>query len=153
VKPHKGLFRPINPAKYKGNPNNIIFRSSWELVCMRRFDLDPSIIFWASEEIGVPYLDRSSIDADTGKRKSRMYYPDFIVKKKNKDGAITTIMIEIKPYVQSVPPVKGKKTDQRFLTEVSTFAKNISKWEYAREFCRRKGWQFIVLTEKELFSG
>ena len=27
----KGRYKPINPSKYKGNPTNIIYRSSWEL--------------------------------------------------------------------------------------------------------------------------
>ena len=26
----KSLFKPSKPRKYKGNPNNIICRSSWE---------------------------------------------------------------------------------------------------------------------------
>ena len=30
---YKGKFTPKNPQKYKGNPKNIIYRSSWE----RRF--------------------------------------------------------------------------------------------------------------------
>ena len=27
---YKGLFKPLNPQKYKGNHKNIIYRSSWE---------------------------------------------------------------------------------------------------------------------------
>ena len=26
----KSIFKPLHPSKYKGNPNNIICRSSWE---------------------------------------------------------------------------------------------------------------------------
>lgn len=143
VKSLKGLFTPINPQKYKGNVKNIVYRSSWELAVMRRFDLDPSVLMWASEELAIPYADRV-----TGK--VRRYFPDFLIKKRSADGTIKTIMIEVKPYSQSVPPVKGKKTEKRFLTEVRTFANNYSKWEHAREYCRRKGWEFVVLTEREL---
>lgn len=140
---HKGVFKPLNPSKYSGNPNNIIYRSSWELICMRRFDTDPSILYWASEELVIPYNDRA-----TGRY--RRYFPDFVIKKRGPDGEIKVIVIEVKPYAQSVPPVRGNKTDRRFLTEVKTFATNYSKWEYAKAFCEQKGWEFVVLTEREL---
>ena len=29
---HQGKFKPQNPEKYKGDPMNIIFRSSWERI-------------------------------------------------------------------------------------------------------------------------
>ena len=35
---YKGKFIPQNPKKYNGNPENIIYRSSWELRCMKWFD-------------------------------------------------------------------------------------------------------------------
>ena len=27
---YKGIFKPLNKAKYKGQVNNIVYRSSWE---------------------------------------------------------------------------------------------------------------------------
>ena len=41
----KGIFKPRNPQKYKGNPTNIIYRSSWELKMMSHFDGHPNIIW------------------------------------------------------------------------------------------------------------
>lgn len=143
--PHSGKFTPINPGKYMGNPKNIIFRSSWEATFFRRCDTDPNIISWGSEEIVVPYHDRA-----TGKL--RRYFPDVIIKKRGPDGTIEVIMIEIKPYAQSVPPTKGK-SEKRYLQECKTFATNYSKWESATKFCERKGWKFIILTERELGIG
>lgn len=140
---HKGIFKPLNPSKYSGNVDNIVYRSSWELICMRRFDTDPRIIFWASEELCIPYIDRAT-------DRLRRYFPDFVIKKRSPDGTITVIVIEVKPYAQSVPPAKGNKTDRRYLSEVKTFATNYSKWEYAKSFCQKKGWEFVVLTEREL---
>ena len=32
---HQGRFHPQNPQKYKGDVNNIIYRSSWELKFMQ----------------------------------------------------------------------------------------------------------------------
>jgi len=54
---HQGIFNPKNPNKYKGNPNNIVYRSSWELKFMRYCDLNEKILEWGSEEFFIPYLD------------------------------------------------------------------------------------------------
>lgn len=116
---------------------------------MRRFDADPNIISWGSEELVIQYSDLGTRSAD-GSPKLRRYYPDFIIKKRGKDGKIEVIVIEVKPYAQSVPPERGKKTDKRFLGECKTFATNVSKWKSASRYCASKGWRFIVITEKEL---
>ncbi len=51
----QGRYKPKNPNKYKGNPSNIIYRSSWELTVFRYLDNNPAIIKWSSEEFFVPY--------------------------------------------------------------------------------------------------
>ena len=35
----KNKYRPYNPEKYKGDPTNIIFRSSWEKIVFKYCDL------------------------------------------------------------------------------------------------------------------
>ena len=57
---YKGWFRPKNPKKYKGDAENVIYRSNWELRVMKHFDEDPNVLWWASEELVIPY--RSPID-------------------------------------------------------------------------------------------
>ena len=52
---YSGTFRPKNPRKYAGDPNNIIYRSTWEARVMNWLDKNPNIITWASEEIAIPY--------------------------------------------------------------------------------------------------
>ena len=47
--PYKGRFLPKNYQKYRGDYNNIIYRSSWELRVMKYFDEHPHVIWWASE--------------------------------------------------------------------------------------------------------
>ena len=47
----KSRYKPSNPKKYQGNPNNIICRSSWERKFCQWCDRNDSIISWASEEI------------------------------------------------------------------------------------------------------
>lgn len=139
---YKGRFTPQNPKKYNGNAENIIYRSSWELRCMKWFDDHPDIIWWSSEELAIPYV--SPVD---GKR--HRYFPDFIIKVQRKDGTVMTHVIEVKPFVQTQRPVQKRKT-KRFLQEAATYAINQMKWKAADEFCHTHGWKFQILTEKEL---
>lgn len=142
---YRGRFQPRNPQKYKGDPTNIVYRSSWELRFMGYLDSNPNVIQWSSEELFIPY--RSPLDG-----KWHRYFPDFIIRMKHKDGKIITKMIEIKPHSQSVPPEpksKGKHT-KKYLKEVATWGLNSSKWSAAKEYCDTKNWEFVVLTEKEL---
>lgn len=139
---YKGRFKPKNPKKYKGDPENIIYRSSWELRVMKYFDDHPNVIWWASEELFIPYL--SPID-----RKTHRYFPDFIARVKQPDGKEKTLVIEVKPYKQTQKPVQKRKT-QKFIQEATTYAINQEKWRAADLFCKEHGWQFKIITEKDL---
>ena len=139
---YKGTFLPKNPSKYNGNSKNIIYRSNWELRVMKYFDDHPNVIWWASEELPIPYV--SPVD-----NKTHRYFPDFIVKMRLKDGKVTTYILEVKPLAQTKMPVQKRKT-QRFIQEAATYAVNQEKWRAADIFCREHGWQFQIITEKEL---
>ena len=140
--PQKGWFRPRNPSKYKGDPNGIVYRSSWELRVMKYLDDNPAVIWWASEELPIRYI--SPID-----NKVHRYFPDFIVRTKRKDGQETTMVLEVKPYRQTQMPVQKRRT-QKFINEMATYAVNQEKWKAADLFCKEHGWQFKLITEKEL---
>lgn len=142
-----GRFNPRNPQKYAGNPDNIFYRSSWELRCMSHFDKNDSIIQWASEELIIPYFDPVS-------NKFRRYFPDFVIKSKNKNGLIETIVIEVKPLKETMQPnpVKNPTKSKRYLTEVAKWGTNQAKFSAANKYCEEKGWKFMILTEKELFN-
>lgn len=140
----KGKFTPLHPEKYKGNPSNIIYRSSWELKFMRDFDRAPAVIQWQSEERAIVY--RNMVD-----NSMHRYFPDFVIQVKTKQGEIKTIMIEVKPYSQTIEPKKTpKKKQQTFINEARTWGKNKSKWLAAEAFCKKKGWKFVILTEHDL---
>jgi hypothetical protein len=139
---YKGKFKPQNPKKYNGNPNLIIYRSTWELRVMRWLDEHPSVIWWASEELPIPY--KSPLD-----NKMHRYFPDFIAKIKQKDGTVMTYIIEVKPFEQTKMPVQKKKT-KRYLKEAATYVVNQEKWKAADIFCQEHGWKFMIMTEKEL---
>ena len=135
---YKGKFRPSNRTKYKGDPDNITYRSLWERQVMKSLDENPNIVEWASEEIVIPY--RSPIDG-----KMHRYFPDFYVK--------TSIgekwLIEVKPKVQTKPPKKSKSR-RRYLREVKTWGVNQAKWEAAKTICERHGWKWNIWTEDEI---
>ena len=139
---YKGRFRPQNPSKYKGDASNIIYRSSWELRVMKYLDENTSVIWWASEELPIPYL--SPVD-----NRPHRYFPDFIVRAINKEKKEVTMVIEVKPEKQTKPPTQKRKT-KHYLQEVVTYAVNEAKWKAANLFCKEHGWQFKILTEKDL---
>jgi hypothetical protein len=141
---YKGVFRARNPNKYKGDPSNIIYRSRWELMVMQKLDAHPDVLEWSSEEIIIRY--RSPVDG-----KVHRYFPDFWVKKKDRSGAIVHDLIEVKPFKQTRPPtvMEGKPT-RRYVNEVMTWGINSAKWKAAREYCADHGWNFVIITEKEL---
>lgn len=140
---YSGLFKPRNPKKYIGDHTNIVYRSSWECKVMNWLDTNDDIISWASEELIVPYI--SPVD----NRKHR-YFPDFIVKVRTRDGKLKTMMLEVKPKKQTIQPVVRKRVTKQYITEVTTYAVNVAKWEAATEFCADRGWEFKILTEEHL---
>lgn len=150
MKYYQGKFKPKNPRKYVGDVTNIVYRSRWEFVFMRWCDSRSDIIEWSSEEMCLPY--KSPID-----NKAHRYFPDFIIKVKKKD-IVETIMIEIKPQAQTRPPDKSRMTTKNgrrnphYIKEVKTWGVNESKWKYATEYCKDRGWKFMIMTEKELFG-
>jgi hypothetical protein len=141
-KTYKGRFQPKNPKKYNGDANNIIYRSTWEVRVMKWLDEHPNVVWWASEELPIPY--KSPLD-----NKIHRYFPDFIAKIKQKDGSVMTYIIEVKPFEQTKMPVQKKKT-QRYIREAATYVVNQEKWKAADIFCQEHGWKFMIMTEKEL---
>ncbi len=141
---NQGRFHPQNPEKYKGDVQNIIYRSSWELKFMQWCDRNPNVIEYASEEFCIPYL--SPIDG-----RVHRYFPDFIMKVKEQSGQVKNYIIEIKPKKQTVPPVQtSKKRNRTFINEVKTYAVNEAKWKAAEEWCKDRLLKFMIITEDQL---
>ena len=130
---YKGRYFPTNPKKYRGNPNQIIYRSLWERKVMVYCDKNDAIIEWGSEEVIVPYL--SPMDG-----RIHRYFPDFYMKVRQADGSTKKFIIEVKPKSQCKQPVKNpKRRTTKWFNEVKTFAINQAKWKSAKEFCEDKG--------------
>jgi len=147
AKYHQGRYIVKNKDKYVGNVSNVIYRSGWEKKVFLMLDNNPNILKWGSEILPIPYF--STID-----NKTRRYYPDLLVKYKNKDGDIITDMVEIKPYKQTLPPKKGggKNSKNRYINECLTYRKNQDKWNSAKMWCKKEGYNFRLMTENEIFK-
>jgi len=107
---------------------------------MQFCSLNDSILKVNCEGIVIKYL--SPID-----NKIHKYYMDFIIK--TKKGKI--FLVEIKPYNQTIPPKKGKNIES-YKKAIKTYLINQAKWEAAKKLADSKGWEFKIITEKELFN-
>ena len=141
---YSGKYIPSNPKKYRGNPNQIIYRSLWERKVMVYCDKNDAIIEWGSEEVIVPYL--SPMDG-----RIHRYFPDFYMKVRQADGSTKKFIIEVKPKSQCKQPIKNpKRRTTKWFNEVKTFAINQAKWKSAKEFCEDKGMEFKIFTEDHI---
>jgi len=141
---HKGRYHPKNPDKYRGDYNDIVYRSSWERTFMKWCDLTENVKNWSSEEMFVPYRDPIQ-------KKTRRYFPDFIIRYADTDGLIITEMIEIKPRIEVVgPPTNPKRKTKSWVNSVMKYCVNQAKWAAAREYCENRGWRFRIVDEYDL---
>lgn len=115
-------------------------------------DTNSSIIWWASEELAIPYV--SPIDG-----KWHRYFVDFILGVNDINGSEKTVMVEIKPYRQCVAPkikifeagVDRRKKDYRtYAKAVKDWGVNSAKWSAAQKYCGEKGWEFKIITDKDI---
>ena len=141
----QGFFRPTNPKKYIGDPTNIVYRSGWEKNVMDWADTNTNVIRWASEEVVIPYV--SPID-----NRTHRYYVDFYVEAVGRDGETRKMLLEVKPDAQTQEPKRQQRKTKRYITEVMTWGVNQAKWKAAENYCQEKGWEFRLITERELFS-
>lgn len=146
---YQGEYKILNKEKYVGDKPPI-YRSSWERKVFHYLDTNTNVINWASENIIIPYF--FPIDNKTHK-----YYPDVYCKVKDRDGSIKEVLIEIKPHSQSVKPrpprIRSARAMKNYKNLQITVLKNKFKWEAAKHFCNKKGWEFKVITERDLFNN
>ena len=141
---HHGKYFPRHPKKYKGNPTNIVYRSSWEKKFMNWCDLTESVSEWQSEEFFIPY--RSPIDG-----RVHRYFPDFFVKYKDNNGKKRVLVIEVKPKKETkMPTTNPKRRTKSWAYSVRTYAINQAKWKAAKEYCKDRNYEFKIMTEDDL---
>lgn len=136
----QGRFVCKFPEKYIGDPGNIIYRSQLEFNFFRYADFNKNIIKWGSENIIIPYYDKTT-------NKTRKYYIDIYIEYINSENKIDKAIIEIKPLSQVNPPnPRGKNSNKRLLE----YIKNTCKWNAAKVYAKSKNINFHIFTEKEL---
>jgi hypothetical protein len=138
-----GRYVPKHPEKYKGDPTNIIYRSSLECRFMKWCDLSSHVLQWNSEEVIVPYIHPKD-------GRAHRYFVDFMVQVRTKAGTTKRFLVEIKPFAFTQEPVVPKRKTQRFLSEVLQYAVNQAKWKAAREYAADRGMSFMLITERDL---
>lgn len=138
----KGPFHPQNPSKYTGD-YPIIFRSSWEREFMNYCDNHPEVLEWASEPHKIPY--KNPLKAEPNNQ--TVYIPDFLVTYLTKGGNKSTKLIEIKPMHEAA--AAHARTNKDAMERM----RNEAKWGAAAQWAERRGIDFIVLTEAELYSN
>lgn len=139
----QGRFNPLNPHKYKGTLP-IYYRSKLELGAMRMLDKNPNILTWGSESIVIPYL--SPLD-----NRIHRYFVDLVAMLKESNGNIKKLLIEVKPLKQTQRPIfSNAKSQKTVLYENTQYAMNMAKFDAAKQWCAKKNFTFIILTEKEI---
>lgn len=162
---HQGYYKITNRDKYIGNPDLIIYRSSWEFSFCKWCDFSPSIIRWGSEPVRIPYYDRVSklakckeLGLDPNNPKNwviKFYNTDFWIEVKKPDETIEKWFIEIKPgnkIGKPNPPARNAplKDIKRYNNMVKEWLINEAKFAAIGEWARKNGSKFYVFTEKEL---
>lgn len=138
----KGIYKPLNPKKWVVE-GAIIHRSMLEKRWFTFFDLNKDVVLVASEKIIVPYFDPVT-------QKNRRYITDIIIKFNSANGSEKVKLIEIKCHAETVRPKQPKRITKAYTSSVLTFLTNQAKWEAARSFAAKRGWDFVVLTERDL---
>jgi hypothetical protein len=157
TKYHQGLFVPVNEKKViKLNAEGgLYYRSGLERKVMNYLDNHPKIIHWAAELIQVPYMKNVwNEDMKMMTKTSHIYFPDFYYEMDMGNSVVKKVVIEVKPHSETIPPVTPKnptrKQLENFKYSVNMYSQNMDKWKYCIEFCKRRGFEFIILTEKHL---
>ena len=113
--------------------DKIIYRSSYEKKFIGWLENSPTVKYWGSECLKIPYYYVRD-------QKTHTYYPDYFIEMT--DGRC--MVVEIKPSSQTVKPINENSWVAK------EYLKNMCKWKATMEFCQKKGYKFKILTEKTI---
>lgn len=150
----QGLFTPKNKDKVikLNNQQGLFYRSSLEHKLMVYLDNYDSVIKWNTEIIKIPYV-KNAWNNETKKMvlSDHIYYPDFYYEMLKSDGTISRIVAEVKPQKSLIAPVlKPNPTAKQlraFEYSIKEYSKNMDKWKHCIEWCKIKGFEFIIITD------
>jgi hypothetical protein len=142
----QGIYTCTNPKKYIGDSSKIVYRSGWEHRVCHKLDHADYVLGWCCEGFHIVYISPKD-------GLPHRYFPDFLVVTFDKiNNKKVTTLIEVKPEKEKYPPKKQGKRKSRYLQECMTYSINQAKWKAARELCAKKGWNFVIMTEKEILG-
>jgi len=165
AKTKQGYYKVSNKEKYIGDPELIIYRSSWEFGFCKYCDMSPSVKRWSSEPVSIPYYDRVSKLEECAKLgldpnnpsnwEVKNYNTDFWYEVDTGNGKTEKIFVEIKPSYKLKKPIPP--LDNAPLKEQRIFVKNAKEYlTNEAKFAALKGWadqhgsKFYVFTEHTL---
>lgn len=145
----QGYYNLLNPKKYIGDPNKIIFRSSWEKRFAMYCDTNDRIMAWSSEPLEIPYLN--PVD-----REVKPYNVDFYVRVDMGEGKYKEYIVEVKPSRQLKRPEApvGRVTEKKMISYTNamhSYLVNLAKFQAAKDYAVGRGWEFVVVTESFIF--
>lgn len=139
----QGIFKPVNKNKCL-NTEFVVYRSSLELSVMLFLDKSDKVKKWGSETTVIPYFK------EVEQRPAR-YFIDFTITLEN-NGKLETWLVEVKPEKETLPPTnaRGTKKQSTIMYESMTWITNNNKWESAKKYAEKKGYKFVLMTEKNI---
>ena len=153
----QGLFIPKNKEKVikLNNQGGLYYRSGLEQKLMIYLDINENVVHWNTELIKIPYMKHAWNNKLLEMALSEhLYYPDFYYELKRADGSISRVVAEVKPFKDTKPPqLKVDPTPKQiknFEYSLKEYAKNCDKWKYCIEWCKNKGFEFTIITDKIL---
>jgi len=155
----QGLYIPKNKDKIikLNTQGGLYYRSGLEQKMMIYLDTNENIKFWGAEHLRVPYSKTEWVSETQEYRTTEHgYYPDFYYELVRSDGSITRVVAEVKPNSETIEPKLSDKPTAKQLKNfeyaLKMYNKNLSKWKAMIEYCERKGFEFIIITEQHLRS-
>jgi len=159
---NQGNFIPENKDKVLklNTERGVYYRSGYEKVLMRYFDLNEDIIKWGGEIIQIPY-ELTHFENGMTKIKNHVYHTDFYYEIKSGDS-VKKVVVEVKPQKEynmvialnekkiKVPEKGSGKRLKNFEYDMKMAYRNKAKWEAAIKWCAKKGYEFIIVTEQHL---
>ena len=147
----QGLYKVMHPEKYIGQKPPI-YRSSWELQFNKGLDFNINCVKWASE------YKKTEISYKQPDGSIHRYIPDYYVEMRLPEGQVRKFLVEVKPWDQSPglapPPQEPKRKTAKALRNyqirLNAYTINACKWAAARDWCKKRGITFLVVTEKDV---
>jgi len=153
----QGLFIPNNKDKVikLNTQGGLYYRSGLEQKMMVYLDNNSGIKFWGAEHLRIPYVKTEWVsEHQEFKTSEHSYYPDFYYELHREDGSVSKVVAEVKPSSETKEPKLSdnptSKQLKNFEYALKMYNKNLSKWKYMIEYCERKGFEFIIITEQHL---